>query len=169
MLYVNISKERKLIPSKRVKKWVNHGEVVEVDEVDRKFLGSNASALMPKEEFDKRRKRRRAKIRRRKRLRAKAALKIENKDTEKVTLKKKIKKAIKKVLPKANKPTAAELKEQRAELKEALSDKNKKDLYNFGKDVLDINSKWTDKKDSILLKILNAAKKVGYKDILKKV
>ena len=160
MLYVNISKERKLIPSKRVKKWVNPGEAVEVDSVDERFLGINASSLMPKEKYDRKMKRKARKARQRikkiKALKAIKKAKVKAKAKAKTPKKEKksiIKKVVDKVLPKKKAKavtlTPKQLKAQRAKLKDALTDMNKKDLYNFGKDELDINSKWTDKKDSI--------------------
>lgn len=53
MLYVNVSKKRQLVCSKRVKKWVAYKESVDISATDMKFNGSVKSALMPKTEFDK--------------------------------------------------------------------------------------------------------------------
>jgi len=179
MLYVNISKERKLICSRRVKVWVAPRETVEVDSVDQKFLGTNASALITKEKFDKivaiKKARRARKIAKRKAKLAKLAKSAKLVKTTKVEkpakpiAKKKVKKPVEKVVPKEKKITPVDLKTQRIKLKNALIKKNKSDLMAFGKEILNLDLKWKDKKDLFMTKILNAAKKIGYTKIIKKV
>ncbi len=174
MLYVNISGERQLICSKRIKKWVEPRGVIDVDSIDEKFLGRTASVLMLKGKYDKLKKRvrKRRAARRAKKL---ALLSTKGPATEKKkasgkksSLKKTVATLVKKVVSKKKDSTAVELKAQRAQLKEILTEKNKTDLMAFGSDVLGVDLKWKDKKNVILTKILNAAKKIGYKKIIRK-
>jgi len=166
MKYMNISTERKLIPIGRVRTWVQPKEVVDLSGIDLQTMGSNSRFMkrvsqttpvgLKKAEAPVGLK--------------KAEAPVKKAPVEKAPVKKEsiIKKAIKKVAKKKE-PDAKELRQQRAELKAALEEMNKGELYAFGEDNLDIDLRFKDKKDVLVKRVLDASKKVGYKKILRKI
>ena len=183
MLYVNFSKERQLVCTKRIKKWVDSGDTVDIDSADMKFLGPAASSLITKVEFDKKvaiKKSKRARRARRARKLARRAIASVTKKAPALEIKKVVekkaskqkvavvaKKVVAKNVPTA--PTVDELKSQRSKIKDVLSKKNKNDILSIGRKTLGISLKTNDKKDSLINNILNFSKKYGYDKIIKKI
>jgi len=155
MKYKNSSSERKLIPIDRIKTWVQPNEVVDLSSIDLRTIGSNGRFMkkvsdstpigLPQ---------------------AKKIPVVEKK--EKTPLVKESKPASTKK-KKKKEVSAKDLKVQRAKLKEVLESMNKGELYAFGEDNLKIDLKFKDKKDVLVKRVLDAAKKVGYQKILRKV
>ena len=47
MLYINNSKEKKLVPINRSKRWMNPGEIIDLSAIDARFIGSNSGSIEP--------------------------------------------------------------------------------------------------------------------------
>jgi len=161
MKYKNIDTQRRLIAVNRVKRWVQPNEVLDLSSIDVRMLGPNGAHVR---QVDQTTPLGLPEAIKKAPVAQPTAAPVKKEEPSPAPKKKS---ATKKPKKKAE-PTAAELKEQRAELKEYLEEMNKGELYSFGEDNLDIDLKYKDKKETMVKKVLNAAKKVGYKKIIRK-
>ena len=172
MKYINKSKVRKLVSINREKKWINPGEIVDLNSVDIRLLGANASVIVEltkrmilrKEKYAKRAAVRKARKIARLKHRAEAEKIAKNKPAS-AEPKKKTAKKVKKSSQESKKPINTEV--DRAKLKKILTNHTKANILEIGNR---IGAKLTmqQKKDVMIDAILSASKEKGYAKVLKR-
>jgi len=172
MKYINKSKERKLISINREKKWVDPGEIIDINQVDIRLLGVNSSVVIP---FTEKMARRRARFEKRKAVRIarikarqkrRSIIQSKKNKTADVTPKKNVEKKVKeKTLPNKKQINSSI---DRKKLKDALSSHTKANIIEIGNRIgVKLNIK--DKKDVLIDSILKTSKEKGYAAVLKKI
>jgi len=171
MLYINIAKVRKLVGVRRVKKWIQPGETVDLDSFDVRNLGMNATFFEPhvpekkeetpepKEAADKAPEAVDETV---ETTDETAEASDEKEEVEKDAPPEKSKKEIEAGKKAAKKKEA----DARKALKESLEGMTKVRLIEVAEEVVGIDVKSRDTKDTILKQVLKASKAKGYTYVL---
>lgn len=144
MLYINTAEKRLLVAVRRIKKWIQPRQTVDLNTTDVRMLGSNGQYMRPATEAQADA--------------TKAAKEAVEAPAKKESNPKKKDKA----------PEKTD-KELRKALSDTLKAMTKDELTELGEDKLGVDVKSRDKKDAIIKKLLAEAKKQGYASVLKKV
>jgi len=180
MKYINKASERKLVSIGRVKKWVGSGEVVDLSSSDVRFLGINsihivqyvdAAPKVTKTKSAKLKPASKQKVAKKKTAPKRKSMTSAAKET--------IGKVIEKISKSKSEKTKAQTEKELAKLaklaklgkilKLKLINKSKVDLVAFGKKNLGIDLNPKERKSTIIKRSIIAAKKIGYKKVLKRI
>jgi len=171
MLYINKAKVRKLIGVRRVKKWIQPGETVDLDSFDVRNLGMNSvyfEAYVPEPEEKPAPPAEEPKTEEPKVDEPADSGDDEKKEPEKKEPEKKDPpKKSKKELEAEKKAAKKKEADARKALKESLTGMTKVRLIEVGEEVIGVDVKSRDTKDAIIKQLMKAAKDKGYEYVLK--
>lgn len=142
MLYINTAGKRLLIAVRRIKKWIQPGQTIDLNTIDVRMLGANGQHMRLATE-------------------AQSEVARETKEVVREQPKKESK-------SKAETVPAKSDSELRKELSDILKSMSKDELTELCTKT-ETSFKSRDKKDDIIKKLLTSAKKLGYDSVLKKV